>query len=60
MILQVIMFNCKVPSRNEFNKLIIEKIGDCNSSKWRGYTFNTETSNNKDFDSDNEKTSLDI
>lgn len=53
--------NCKAPSRNEFTKLIVEKIGESNSNKWRGFTFNKETSNNdKESDSDNEKTSLDV
>ena len=52
--------NAKAPSRNEFNKLVIEKIGDDTSGKWRGFTFNKETSNNKDYESDNEKTTLDL
>ena len=52
--------NAKAPSRNEFNKLVIEKIGDDTSGKWRGFTFNKETSNNNDSDSDNEKTTLDL
>jgi P4 family phage/plasmid primase-like protien len=52
--------NSKAPSRNEFQKLLIDKIGEGNSGKWRGFTFNIETSINKDSDSDNEKTALDI
>ena len=52
--------NSKAPSRNEFQKLLIDKIGEGNSGKWRGFTFNIETSINKDSDSDNEKSALDI
>ena len=50
----------KAPPRNEFHKLIIDKIGESNCGKWRGYTFNKDDIN-KDNDSDNEqKTSLDL
>ena len=49
----------KVPSRIEFNKLIVEKLGEYNGNKWRCYTFKNDNLN-KDSDSDNEKTALDI
>jgi len=47
----------KIPSRNDFNKLIVDKIGESNGGKWRGYTFNRI----KDDDSDDEqKSALDL
>ena len=47
----------KAPSRNEFHKLIIDKIGESNCGKWRGYKFNNDNDNNSD---NEQKSALDM
>jgi len=51
----------KLPNKNDFGKLISEKIGESKYSKWRGFIFNNNSNDNKESDSDDEqKSSLDL
>lgn len=50
----------KAPSKLEFNKFMIEKIGEPKRNKWRGFIFNNQEDNDSDSDSEPEKSLFDV
>jgi len=48
----------KAPTRNEFHKLISNKIGESQAGRWKGFKFNND--DNDDEDNNNDKSALDL